>query len=481
MPSIKPGRNDPCLCGSDKKYKNCCLANERQRSESPNDVVWARVRRAIDGIPTLLGNFVTEVYGAKAIVEAWTEFTLRGGYELGADVRMMGIFMPWLYHRWDTDPQDDKSILPHDLRGRAPTAVFLERRARRLDPLVVRYLEACVAAPFSFHEILRCEPGHGFRARDVLTGEEQEVLESSASQSMTAGDILFGQLVPIEGIVLLEACSPYPLSPIDKIRIIELREDLEEVGFREPDDPPAMWDVDIRDLYFKLIERFLDPRPPELQNTDGEPLKLQRMSFDLDDAERALAVLASGENDADVERTADGRLERARFSWTRPGNRLHASWENTILGNIEITSTRLVAHVNSDGRAAALREFVEKRLGSAARYRGSEAVELPGPDAGEELEAGSRDDGAPQDLAELPEVREHLSRMLEKHYENWVTQKLPALGNRRPIDVVGERNGREKVEALVLEMERGAARMSPGGVGEAAIARVRERLGLARR
>ena len=24
----QPGRNDPCPCGSGKKYKKCCLANE---------------------------------------------------------------------------------------------------------------------------------------------------------------------------------------------------------------------------------------------------------------------------------------------------------------------------------------------------------------------------------------------------------------------------------------------------------------------
>ncbi|MFR1533930.1 MAG: SEC-C metal-binding domain-containing protein, partial [Bilophila wadsworthia] len=25
----KPGRNDPCPCGSGKKYKKCCGANEK--------------------------------------------------------------------------------------------------------------------------------------------------------------------------------------------------------------------------------------------------------------------------------------------------------------------------------------------------------------------------------------------------------------------------------------------------------------------
>ena len=29
----KPGRNDPCPCGSEKKYKNCCLKNEVSKSK----------------------------------------------------------------------------------------------------------------------------------------------------------------------------------------------------------------------------------------------------------------------------------------------------------------------------------------------------------------------------------------------------------------------------------------------------------------
>jgi len=33
MPAVKPGRNDPCWCGSGKKYKHCHLAiDEKKRS-----------------------------------------------------------------------------------------------------------------------------------------------------------------------------------------------------------------------------------------------------------------------------------------------------------------------------------------------------------------------------------------------------------------------------------------------------------------
>jgi hypothetical protein len=480
---MKPGRNEPCLCGSGKKYKSCCLAAEQRRSESPEALAWARVRRAIDGMQRLLGNFVADVYGFEAIDQAWAEFMVWEGPELDPESPLTAVFMPWVYHCWEPDPYEETSVVDEALHDRPPTRVFLERHAGRLDPTLVRYLEACLAAPFSFHELLRCDVGRGFRTLDVLTGEEHEVLERSASESMRAGDILFGQLVAIDGIVLLEACSPFALSPTDKIAIIEMREQMERAPHMEPDlgGPLRNWETEIRELYLQLIDRFIDPRPPVLHNTDGELIALQRVIFDVVDAERALAALTQatgGAGDADVERAPDGRFERAIVSWTKAGNRRNMGAESTVLAHVEMTAASIVAHVNSDERAQAFRDVFEPTLGSAARYRGTELVDRDELDA--ELEGVDEPiGGTDEDLAALPEVREHLERMLERHYDDWVTQELPVLGGRRPIDVVAEPNGREKIEALVADMERHAARMNPA-VGAGAFARLRERLGLAR-
>lgn len=30
--SARPGRNEPCLCGSGRKYKHCCLAKDEKKS-----------------------------------------------------------------------------------------------------------------------------------------------------------------------------------------------------------------------------------------------------------------------------------------------------------------------------------------------------------------------------------------------------------------------------------------------------------------
>ncbi len=47
---MKIGRNDPCLCGSGRKYKNCCL--EDQGSGLPHEGpagVFAEIRQACRG------------------------------------------------------------------------------------------------------------------------------------------------------------------------------------------------------------------------------------------------------------------------------------------------------------------------------------------------------------------------------------------------------------------------------------------------
>src|SRR5271157_6033733 len=36
---MKTGRNDPCPCGSGKKYKKCCLAKDQEASLRPTAVI----------------------------------------------------------------------------------------------------------------------------------------------------------------------------------------------------------------------------------------------------------------------------------------------------------------------------------------------------------------------------------------------------------------------------------------------------------
>lgn len=483
---MSPGRNDPCPCGSGKKYKHCCLRAAADSADSPEALSWRRVRRALDefAMASTMLPFVAETYGPEALQEAWEEFS--GAQDpFDPETPHIQVFMPWFFHRWSPDPYGTE-VADTALHERSPTALFLERKGPRLDPVIRRYLGACLEAPFSFHEILRCDPGHGFHARDVFTGEEHAVLERSATQGMQSGDIVFGQLVAAEGITILEASSLCFIPPIYKIELIDFRKKLLRGEPRFTAATLCEWDLELIERYLGIMDKVLHPQIPKLHNTDGEPLEMHRLVFDIDSPERVLDALKSldlGRSEeallAATERTARGEFKCVQFNWKKAGNPLHENWSTTIVGRIEIKGRRLVAEVNSAKRAQEFKSLVEERLGGEARLR-ADRIQSVEKMLDERNRAGPEDsvqEAESDALAEHPEVQARVQQMMAEHFERWVTDKIPALNGQSPLEAVRDPDGREKVMALVIEAERSARRMQPP-VDPAAMRRVRERLGL---
>ena len=250
------------------------------------------------------------------------------------------------------------------------------------------------------------------------------------------------------------------------------------------------WDFELLDLFHEIADRAYNPRLPTLQNTDGDPLSLHKLVFNLkappQAAFDALKHLALDELDedllADATRDSEDKLTRVRFSWKKRGNKKHAGWDNTVLGWIEIDGTRLIAEVNSEARADAIRKKIDTALGEHIRYRASE-IQSPEKMLADLRAAGGVRGGTASEerdrLAERLEVREKISEMMAAHWEHWVDQPLPILGNRTPMDAVKDADGREIVESLVIQGER-LARSPNLPTDEDVFRRLRERLGLAR-
>jgi hypothetical protein len=483
---MTPGRNDRCPCGSGKKYKHCCAHAAADSADSPEALSWRRVRRALDefAMGATILRFVTETYGAEALEEAWAEFS--GTEEpFDAETPHIQVFMPWFFHRWSPDPYSTE-VADTALHERSPTTLFLERRGARLHPVIRRYLGSCLEAPFSFHEILRCEPGHGFHARDLFTGEERAVLERMATQGMQLGDIVFGQLVTAEGITLLEAASLCFIPPIYKIELIDFRKELLRGKPRFTSATLCEWDLELIERYLGIMDKVLHPQVPKLHNTDGEPLEMHRLAFDIDSPQKAFDALKSldfGRSEeeflAATKRTARGEFKGVQFSWTKPGNQLHENWPSTIVGHLEIRGRRLVAEVNSARRAQEFKTLVEERLGGEARLR-ADRIHSVEKMLAERNRAGPEDsvrEAQSNALAQHPEVQARVQQMMAEHFERWVTEKIPALNGQTPLEAVRDPDGREKVMALVIEAERSARRMTPP-VDPVTLLRVRERLGL---
>ncbi len=482
---VKVGRNDPCPCGSGKKYKQCCLAASRA-VDSSGDLAWRRARRVLEGFPPRMMRFISDAYGEDALDEAWQTFLARDD---GFDPESPHIeaFTGWLFHCWSPDPLET-SVVDESLHDVVPSTAYLERNGRHVDPALWRYLESCVDEPFSFYEVLRCDAGRGLRLRDVLTADEHEVLERAASESLRADDIVYAQLARFDGVVMLESCASVVIPPVCKVQIVKFRTKIMEGSAVSGKALLREWDYELRDLYVELVESLVAGKPPALQNTDGDDFSPQRLVFDIDSAQAAFDALSHLAIDtpreellAGAERDTGGSLLSTRFTWTEAGNPRNVAWGNTVLGDIEIDGKRLSVRVKSAERAARFRDIVAAALGDAARYRATEhqSIERMMAEAAERGDGGAGLDEESAALQELPEVKARIAEMMARHYESWVGEPLPALDGRTPLEAVRTPDGREMVEALVRQLERGGG-TAGAGVDASVIARLRSRLGLLR-
>ena len=486
---MNPGRNAPCPCGSGKKYKQCCLKTAQAQPE--DEFLWRRIRRVIEGSPMQILEFTTAHFGKTALAEAWDDFMPHWDDEhdepFAIDTPHMPVFMPWFFYEWTPDPRTT-STKPEAQDGRTPGRAYLDKKSRHLDPLLVRYIEQCCATPFSYYDVIEVRPGEGFTLLNIFTGEEINVTEQAGSRQSQAGDILFGKVVTIDGVSLLEACAPFMFPPMDKSAILKLRKKMERS--KSPLTPERLreYRYDMLSLYHDITDRLLNPPMPQLQNTDGDPLLPHRLVYEIDspraafDALSPLCLTDTAEKLlAEAGFDSHGDLRNAEFSWQKRSNEKHKSWDNTTLGHIKIDGRNMNIEVNSENRAQKIRSLVEAMLPDA-RYKTTviESLQAMLAQAKREGETpASRQRQKEQDeLNNLPEVQAKIAEYMRQHYRNWPEDKLPALNGKTPLQAIKTRDGKEMVEALLMEFERRGKDSNPP-LDPAIIAELRERLGLA--
>jgi SEC-C motif/Protein of unknown function (DUF2384) len=442
------GRNDLCPCGSGKKYKQCCLKAAQASAESP----WSRQRSASGRLAQEMISFARRSFAAD-VVDAWLDFNQDDSASpLQDDIAEGQIFMPYFLFDWDPEA-------PSRPRGGQPAMgqvarSYVSMMGSRLPALESLILEQATTQPLSFYEVIRCDPGERLLLRDVLIGGETEVIERTASEQLRPGDLGYGQLCKLPEVTTLGRLAPLSISPRHKATIVKLRGKLRKKIARQQRELAASdlirYREDIRTAYLNIRDAMRTP--PRLTNTDGDPFVFHTLTFRAGSARaafEALAPLARGVSKRELLGTAklddDGTLLSVEIPWLKLGNRTHKDWENTILGQIKISGRSLVVDVNSEERAAKIRHEIEKRLGILVVHQRTVAQNP------ESLLNKQEPTGTAVDPE--PEMDEQMQAECQRRVENWIFQKVPALGGRTPLEAVGDPDGREIVESLLLDWE----------------------------
>lgn len=459
------GRNDPCPCGSGRKYKKCHhAADEAERVERRQ----AEEERQGAGDHDLDGELARKLsrYAGERFGFEWGRFTA----DFFDPEETLQLAVPWsLYH--------------YRVEGRSVLEWYLDERGRRPSPAEREWLVAQQAAWLSAWEVISVEPGESVTLRDLLSNEERFVREVSGSRTLVVRDVLLGRVVDHEGVSLLCGAHPRPLPPMDAAEVVRrargrLRRKRAVPVERLRDEAfgrylIARWEEAVDDL---------DARreiPPQLRNTEGDLLLLTADHFELQPTARAeVASRLAAMEGVEVEQGADGDdapEEGSIYVFLAEGNRMHASWENTVVGRACLTGTKLRLEANSLERSDALRARVEAACGELLRHCAREHADPLAPPV--RAAAAMAAAAAPPPEPAPSEIEQLLADVKRRHYADWPDQSVPALEGLSPREAVRTARGREAVDVLLKDMENREQRHGGGDAFD--FGALRRELGLA--
>ena len=181
------GRNDPCPCGSGKKYKHCCLHQEETQTTSdwsgaiPKAFSWLMAKH-----PKPL---------PQALADGFFGSLDKSDYErLQNHEAFRGIMVhafEWLLAEGIIPVQGKKFRVPELLLGRGGPFFSAQQR---------QWIQGLAASCLRPYEVLEVTPGTSMSLKDVLLPERSPVLvrEKIGSEGLVKFDLIAARVVPID-------------------------------------------------------------------------------------------------------------------------------------------------------------------------------------------------------------------------------------------------------------------------------------------
>lgn len=280
---MKVGRNQPCPCGSGKKYKKCCLDKDQEAAANVNHGEYGRrrIRKTEEKIISMLIDYGKERFGEDLPREALEEFFLWGETEMDEDFEsaMMEAFAPWFVFDWDlteyledADEPEAGSAEPTVFPEKSLAMLFLEEHPDRVSDFERRYIEEACEQPYSYFQVVDAVAGQSLTMKDLLLRRTVTVAEQSASREDIKGAILYTKVITLGDTSVMLGGFPIAVPARYQGSLIDFRQGLEDGRGRLTAADIRDFDFELRLYYVDICHEDLGQQIPQMQNTDGEPL-----------------------------------------------------------------------------------------------------------------------------------------------------------------------------------------------------------------
>lgn len=474
----KTGRNDPCPCGSGKKYKKCCLDKEIAKAQdkdmptterkAEHDLI-ARVIKHSENVPKKdFLNAVAQYYRIPPIEPLnLPERSLEDG----------GAFTEWYVNDY---------LLPS---GRTIIEDFYTKNFNRLKDNEKRLLEAHMQAYESVYEVQEVVKGIGMKLKDIFTGEKFDVREVKGTYSIAKWDITKVRVYTLDGISRFAGNGRIlPRRSRDGLTAY-LQREFEEF---KSQTGKAEWSAFMKAKSY-IIEYYYEDLPdekPSIVTAEGHRMVSAKAYFDVDDFDSVLDAMR-GRADFIEDEVVEGRS--ARFTWIKRGQL--KDWKTVGNTNGYIFATQYVdpsGQVQLDALGTVTIDKDKMTLECVSRerlQRGKERlVSIAGKyirykvDSFEDIDAvlDRYREAAPADAAKeiSPSHRRIAEAAMNNRMMKWMDEPIPALNGMTPREAALKEESRQKLIELLKDMENMEERKRLNGELYFDMKRLREEIGL---
>jgi len=436
----KISRNEPCPCGSGRKYKKCCLLKEDELTSRHREEGTA-VSRALDWLAQHYPQQVSEALDTEffgALEETERDRLSKLSPSLQEMVHINS-------HEWLIN---DACI---EVKGeRTPVReLLLGSGGLLLAPAGREWLKAMGKRPLSLYEVQQVTPGVGIELADLLRPETAPVWisERSASRSLVRLDIFGTRLIRRDDGFVMSGAA-YPFARVEGLACRdEILREMKGVSWNS-DLAREVVSCHITDQW---LEGLIAKRPlPTLVDTStGEPIMLTTDHYRVRDWQELGALLAR-QPDVEGDRKEgwvrftplEGEIRRSRAALNPKGN-----------DTLEVFCRTLKL-------AEDTRQWLGNLAGNVLSYQIREMVDPRSEKALESAPASPQAEIPPEIASQL------IHNYLSKFYANWTEEIIPALGNKTPRQAIKTKKGRQAVIDLLKSYEHGEARRVKNQGGE---------------
>ena len=448
--SNKVGRNEPCPCGSGKKYKNCCAKAAVQALQAaqahdgavPRALDWlARVHRKAFG--AALQREIDEAACACFDDDADAAHRALAGLDDEAWQQIQINLCEWLLAEGDIEVHGVERRVSELLLG--PGGPLFEAAQRA-------WIEQLAQRPLRLYDITEVVPGSGLTLCDAVdtAAAPVVVVERAGSRTLKVGMQIGARLMQVaEGWQLSGAV--YPFSMLSGRALQDRLRAMAAAPGPHAEDDALMHGLSIIERW---VAQFLQPAalPDFVHAATGEPLLFTTDHFEVLDWAALEAALAAqpdlkGQREPGWDRLVEGDdgLQRSLVTVEPgPGER------------------RVKLLTKTAGLAEQARPWFEALAGGAVKFVLREVSDPKGM-----LSRAGASGAAPRAAPALPEgldpraLADAIAGVVKRSYAHWADEPIPALGGQTPRQAIGTPAGLERVKGLLRSYEAGEAEQAP--------------------